>query len=128
METSKNTYIPGTCNIGPKEIQQRMAAGWIGLIATLVIGGVLFYLPITHWARLILFFPSAIGALGFLQSAFHFCVAFGMQGLFNMTEEAGKTESISQQEFRKQDKKKAVQIITYSVLIGVIVAIAAVYI
>ena len=124
---TKNTYMPGVCNIGPSEVKSRVAAGWIGLIATVAIGALLIYLPVSPWTRLVLFFPATIAALGFLQAAFHFCVAFGMDGLFNMSEEAGKTESVSQQEFRKQDKKKAVQIITYSVVIGVIVSIVAIF-
>ena len=126
--TTPNTYVPGTCNIGPEEIKMRTTAGWIGLAATVLIGALLVYLPVSHWTRLVLFFPAAIGALGFLQSAFHFCVAFGMEGLFNVSHEAGKTESVSQQEFRKADKRKAIQIIVYAVVIGILVALAAVYI
>lgn len=121
------TYVPGTCNIGPDEIKMRMTAGWFGVIATIVIGALLIYLPVTPWARLVLFFPATIGALGFLQGAFHFCVAFGMEGLFNVANPAGKTESVSQKEFRAADKKKAIQIIAYSVLIGIVVALGAVW-
>ncbi len=135
MTTTTTTpmYIPGTCNIGPEEIKMRRNAGWIGLVVTLLLGALLVYLSsmfpsFSPWIRLILFFPATLGALGFLQAAFHFCVAFGMEGLFNVSEEVGKKETVSQQEFRKQDKSKAIQIISYSVIIGLVVAIAAVYI
>jgi hypothetical protein len=127
---SKNSamYVPGTCNIGPEEIQTRMNAGWIGLIATLLIGEALLYLPVSPWVRLVVFFPAAVGALGFLQAAFQFCVAFGMNGLFNVSSAVGKTESVSQKEFRKQDQQKALQIIAYAVIIGAIIAVAFVYV
>ena len=126
--THQNVYVPGTCNIGPEEIKMRMTAGWIGLIITLVFGVFLVYVPVSPWFRLFLFFPATISALGFLQSAFHFCVAFGMEGLFNLSATPGKTESVSQQEFRKADKRKALLIITYSVWIGLVIAFGAVYI
>ena len=127
IQSSKATYVPGTCNIGPDEIKMRMTAGWFGIVATVVVGAILFDLPVSPWTRLVLFFPATIGALGFLQGAFHFCVAFGMEGLFNVTNPAGKTESVSQKEFRAADKKKAIQIIAYSVLIGIVVAVGAVW-
>jgi hypothetical protein len=126
--TTPNIYVPGTCNIGPEEIKMRTTVGWIALAATILIGTLLLYLPLSHWVRLVLFFPAVISALGFLQSAFHFCVAFGMEGLFNVEHAAGKTESVSQQEFRKADKRKAIHIIAYAVLIGILVAVVAVYI
>jgi hypothetical protein len=122
------TYVPGVCNIGPEEVKKRLVAGWFGLILTIVVVGVLIYTGVSPWWRLVVFFPVAIGALGFLQAAFHFCVAYGSEGLFNVSNEAGKTESVSQQEFRKKDQQKVTQIITYSVLIGIAVAVATVFI
>ena len=127
-DSPKNVYVPGTCNIGPEETKLRMAAGWIGLVITIVFFIFFIYLHITPWARLILFFPAALSAMGFLQAAFQFCVSFGMQGLFNVSNEAGKTETVSQREYRKADKRKAMLIIAYSVWIGVVIAFGAVYI
>jgi hypothetical protein len=123
----ENTYVPGTCNIGPDEIKQRKMAGWTGLILTVVIGVLLVFVGTPAWWRLVLFFPAVIGALGFLQAAFHFCVAYGTSGLFNVSNEAGKTETVSQKEFRKKDQQKSIKIITYSILIGLVVAIGSVY-
>ncbi len=113
------------CNIGPAEIQSRMNAGWFGLVLTILVGALLWYLPVSPWIRLVLFFPATIAALGFLQAAFHFCVAYGTQGLFSM---GSGTESVDQQEFRKKDQQKAIQIIGYSILIGFIVAFVSVFI
>jgi hypothetical protein len=122
------TYIPGVCNIGEEEIKLRNQAGWMFLIVTVIFGAFFYFLPgISPWLRLVIFFPAAISALGFLQAAFHFCVAFGTQGLFNVDHEAGKTESVSQAVFRKQDQRKAVLIIIYSLIIAAIVAAVAFY-
>ena len=54
----------------------------------------------------------------------HFCAYFGFASLFNFGD-VGKTDSVGQAEFRAKDKKKAWQIVIYSVLIGLAVAIIA---
>ena len=121
----QDKYIPGVCNIGPAEIKSRMQTGWFGLVLTVIIGALLFYLEASPVTRLVLFLPAFIGAIGFLQAYFHFCVAFGSQGLFNVANEAGKTESVTQQEFRKKDQQKVYKITIYSVLIAAVVAVVA---
>ena len=121
----KDKYIPGVCTIGPAEIKSRMQAGWFGLVLTVIIGALLFYLEASPVTRLVLFLPAFIGAIGFLQAYFHFCVAFGSQGLFNVANEAGKTESVTQQEFRKKDQQIVYKIMIYSVLIAAVVAVVA---
>ncbi|KND49204.1 MAG: hypothetical protein AB203_02290 [Parcubacteria bacterium C7867-008] len=115
-------YIPGVCNIGEEEVKGRIVSGWLGLILTIVIAAILVYLQATKWTYLVLFFPAFIGALGFLQGAFHFCVAFGTQGLFNVSQGMGHTESVSQAEYRSKDQKKVVLILVYSGIIAVIIA------
>jgi hypothetical protein len=121
MEKQPLKYIPGVCNIGPDEIQKRMFAGWLFLVITILLNVGLYYLHVAPIVRIVVFFPAWISALGF-----HFCVAFGTQGLFNVSSEAGKTESVSQQEFRKKDQQTATKIIIYSVIIGLVVAILTV--
>ena len=51
---------------------------------------------------------------------------FGFASLFNFGS-VGKTGSVEQAEFRANDRKKAWQIIIYSVIVGIIVAIVAYY-
>ena len=121
----QNTYTPGVCNIGPQEIQMRMRAGWLGLIATVVIGAFLFWLQAAPWTRLVLFLPAFVSVAGFIQAQMHFCVAFASKGLFNMDKAVGVTESVEKAEFRKADQKKAVLIWTYSLLAALVVAGAA---
>lgn len=118
-------YVPGVCNIGPAEIARRRRSGWIGLIATAVLWATLVALDAPPLLRLLTFFPAATAAAGFLQAAMHFCAYFGFSSLFNLGPEVGKTDSVEEAEFRKQDRRKAWQIVGYSVAVGLSVAVAA---
>ena len=124
METIQNKYIPGVCNIGDEEIKMRKRAGWGGLIATIILWGLFIWFNTPQIWRLTLFFPAMMSATGFLQAYMHFCAYFGFASLFNFGD-VGKTDSVGQAEFRAKDKKKAWQIVIYSVLIGLAVAIIA---
>jgi hypothetical protein len=124
METH-DKYIPGVCNIGRTETKRRAQAGWIGLIVAIILYGSLVYFGLPRVLRLILFFPAMMAAVGFLQARMHFCAYFGMRGVFNFSNEIGKIETVEEEDFRAMDKKRAHRIIIYSVIIGIIVAIAA---
>jgi hypothetical protein len=120
----KTEYIPGVCNIGPAEIGMRKRVGWLGLGLTILLWGIFLVLRVPAPWRLALFFPAALGASGFLQAAMHFCAGFGSRGLFNFGAEVGKTESVEQADFRRQDRRKARQIGLYSALIALAIAAA----
>jgi hypothetical protein len=124
--STKTEYIPGVCNIGKAEIRMRARFGWIGLGVTIVLWAVFLIFNVPAPWRLFLFVPAAGGATGFLQAALHFCAAFGMKGVFNFGSEVGKTDTVEQAEFRRKDLRKARMIGLYSLLIGVIVAMAGV--
>ena len=124
METIQDKYIPGVCNIGPAEIKKRMQAGWGGLIATAALWALFIWFSVAPAWRLLLFFPAMMSATGFLQAYMHFCVYFGFWNLFNFGD-VGKTDSVSQAEFRAKDRRRAWQIVIYSVLVGAAVAITA---
>ena len=120
----KNTYIPGVCNIGQDEIKKRKIGGWSGLILTIIFWGAFFIFPIPKVWALLIFFTAMMSAVGFLQAYMHFCVYFGFANLFNFGD-VGKTDSVSQAEFRKKDRTKAWSIITYAILISIIVTFVA---
>ena len=122
--TTKTEYVPGVCNIGPAEINKRRQGGWFGLAATVILWAAFLIFGIPAPWRLLLFFPAAMGATGFLQAAMHFCAGFGMRGVFNFGPKVGTTETVEQAEFRRKDRQKALQISLYSGLIGIAVAIA----
>ena len=122
--TTTTTYQPGVCNIGPAEIRQRRILGWIGLAFTVGFLVLAFAVGFPPAIRLIAFVPAVIGANGFLQGAFHFCVRFGTQGLFNFGD-LGKEEAVHEAEYRRLDQRKAIQIVVYAVLIALVVAVGA---
>ena len=122
METIQNKYITGVCNIGPEEIKKRKQAGWIGLVATVLLWAVFIWFDVAVPWRLLLFFPAMMSATGFLQAYMHFCAYFGFASLFNFGD-VGKTDSVSQAEFRAKDRRRAWQIVIYSILIGLAVAL-----
>jgi len=121
---TKQEYIPGVCNIGPAEINKRRQSGWVGLGVTILLWVAFWFFRVPAAWRLLLFFPAALSATGFLQAALHFCAGFGVLGVFNFGSEVGKTETVEQMDFRHKDQRKAFQIILYSVMIGIATAIA----
>ncbi len=124
---NKNEYVPGVCNIGNAEISNRKLIGWVGLVITIVLWILFSYLNLSAGTYLILFFPAFASSIGFTQAYSHFCVHFGMRGLFNFDSEIGKTKTIEQKEFRVKDRIQAVKILIYAMLISLIVTIIAFY-
>jgi hypothetical protein len=120
----KSEYVPGVCNIGPAEIRARRMAGWMGMGATFLLWVLFFIFRVPAPWRLTLFIPATMSAVGFLQAAMHFCAAFGVMGVFNFGPDVGKTDTVEQAEYRRQDRRKALSIIFYSGLIGIAVAAA----
>jgi hypothetical protein len=123
-----NEYVPGVCNIGRAEIRQRKLIGWVALAVTVGIWiafGVFAVAPI--W-RLSLIVPASIAATGFLQAAWHFCATFGVLGVSNFGPNVGKTDTVEQAEFRRQDRRTALKIFALSVLAGAVVTAAAYFI
>jgi hypothetical protein len=125
MENRSEQYIPGVCNIGPAEISRRRTTGWIGLVITIILWAFFIFFHVSTPWRLFLFFPSAFAGSGFIQAAMHFCSGFGMKGVFNFGNELYKTTSVEEKEFKAADRRKAFQIIGYSVIIGLIVTLIA---
>ena len=123
LKTS-NQYIPGVCNIGAAEIKKRKQAGWIGLVAIAMLWTLFIWFDAPHIWSLTLFFPTMMSAVGFLQAHMHFCAYFGFASLFNFGD-VGKTDSVGQAESRTKDRKKAWQIIIFSVIISAVIAILA---
>lgn len=121
---TQNKYVPGVCNIGTEEIKRRKQVGWIGLITTVVLWTLFIKLDIPSVWQLTLFFPAIMSATGFLQAYMHFCAYFGFASLFNFSD-LGKTDTVQQTEFRVKDRRRAWQIIIYSILISLVVTLIA---
>jgi hypothetical protein len=97
MDQYPNKYIPGVCNIGPAEIRARKLVGWCGLLVTVALWGLFAWQGVPAAWKWILFIPVFSSAIGF---------------------QAGRTDTISQAEFRKMDRGKALQILGCAALIA----------
>jgi hypothetical protein len=128
MTSAKEEYIPGACNIGRAEIKLRRALGWVALGTMVILWGLFIVVEAAAPWRLLLFFPAALAAAGFLQAAWHFCAKFGLGGAFNFGPDVGKTDTVKQTEFRMKDRRTALRIVGLSALAGVSVAAAAYFI
>lgn len=124
-KNSQQQYIPGVCNIGPAERRKRRMGGYLGLIVAIILLIVLIVIKAAWAWRLFLVLPLAAAASGFLQDALHFCAGFGMKGLYNVINSAGVTDNVELEEYRKKDRRKALQILWLSLLIGVVLTAAA---
>lgn len=118
-------YIPGVCNIGPAEIRRRRLVGYAGFGLTFAMIAVFYFYPIPDVLRLLVIIPALTGAMGFLQAWFHFCAKFGMSGVFNVSDDTVKTESVDQAEWRAKDRQKALNILTLSLIIAWVFALWA---
>jgi hypothetical protein len=125
MVTTGQEYVPGVCNIGPGEIKKRKALGWIGLIASIALWAAFVMLKVAALWRLTLFVPAMLAALGFLQSVWHFCAKYGLDGVFKFGRNVGKSVGPEQAEFRRKDRRTALTIIGFSALVGLATAAAA---
>jgi len=115
-------YVPGVCNIGPAEVTMRRRLGWIGLALTIGMGAAFIAMDTSRIWRIALFVPAVMAAAGFVQSAMHFCAAYGLMGLLNVGLSVGHAESVELAKFRRQDRRKAIVILGTSLAVGVAVS------
>lgn len=121
MSTTEE-YIPGVCNIGKEEVnQRRKAAVFAGLLLILIIA-VLLYLHADKLWRFFVFFPATSLGIGIQQWSNKFCVGFGLKGVFNF-KELGKTIPVEQHEMLKADRAKAIKMITIGIIAGLVITI-----
>jgi len=126
-DTAGTGYRPGTCNIGPAEVARRRLAGHVALGATVVVFVALAVIGAPPLVRLLVGLPAAAAASGYLQAWLKFCAGFGSVGVFNFGT-LGQTQQVEDAEARRRDRRKANQIGAASILVGIVVAVAAVLI
>jgi hypothetical protein len=119
-----NKYIPGVCNIGREEINQRKLVGMIGLVITVVTLFLLTFFNASFGLKLIVIIPAILSSMGFLQARAHFCVFYGWASLFNF-DSLGKKNKVEKDEYVLLDRKKSLRIVLYSLLIGLMTGIVA---
>lgn len=124
--TLEEKYISGSCNIGKLEIVQRRRIGYIGLIITLLFLIIylflIFIIELEPLIGLLIFLPTFISAIGFIQARQNFCAAYGLGKRYNVGVVLGLTSSIEDRESQIKDRNKAIKIILQSFLVGIIVS------
>lgn len=123
--SAEGPYTPGHCNIGAEEIARRRRFGHLGLAITFVLLIALVAVGAPREARLILFFPAAGSAIGYLQARLRFCAAFGLLGIFNFGPRGG-FEKIVDGAALRDDRRRAWEIVLASAMVGAAVAVTAV--
>jgi hypothetical protein len=118
-------YIAGVCNIGPAETARRRRVGERGALAAGLLLVLLRVMGAPRAWRLLVFFPAAVSAAGYLQAARHFCANFGWRGVFNFGA-LGSVEQVAVAAARAEDRRQALQIAAQSGAIGLGVALLAV--
>ena len=111
-------YIAGSCNIGNGEVRRRKFVALIGAAITLTTATTLFITDQSRVARLSIFIPAIIFAIGFVQSRKKFCLAYGLVGTFNFGG-LGDVKRVQSQEDRKADRKTALSILAQSAMLAV---------
>ena len=111
-------YVPGACNIGSREILRRRVVGIAALVFAMVSGYTLLAADeIGRTARLGIFFPLLVSAIGFIQARNKFCLAYGLAGTFNFGK-IGDMERVFDAESKKSDRRKAISILIQAALIA----------
>ncbi len=122
--TAAAPYRPGSCNIGPAEIARRQQAGHAGALVTAAALAALVGLGAPRRARLVLVLPAAGAASGYLQARLRFCAGFGSRGIFNFGD-LGEGQIVVDPLDRARDRRRAIEIGTASLAIGIAFATGA---
>ncbi|WP_437185485.1 hypothetical protein SH668x_002592 [Planctomicrobium sp. SH668] len=120
--STQQEYIPGQCNIGNREIRARIWMGIAFSLLTIASSAILVVLKAPPVVRALTFFPAMLAALGILQAAFRFCVAYGLLGVFNVGADMNRTDTVEQAASRRRDRWRATWIIALSIVIAFLVS------
>ena len=118
-------YIAGVCNIGPAETARRRRVGERAALGALGLLILLRALRAPRAWRLLVFFPAAASAAGYIQAGRRFCAAYGWRGVLNFGA-LGEVVSVEEAAAREEDRRLAMRIGAQSAAIGLVVALAAV--
>lgn len=119
-------YQPGVCNIGRAEQRKRYGLGLVGSALTVLITALIFLQFLPGAAIFGVFIASFMACEGLFQGYLNFCAGFATKGIYDISSSGGEKEDVEDEEARKKDKIKALQIHLYS-LTGALTATAFVY-
>ena len=110
-----DTYIPGTCNLGKAEVRRRQFVAFLGLALSIFSAFGLW--QGSTLARLTIFLPLFVFAVGFVQSRRKFCMAYGFAGAFNLGR-LGELSRVQDPADRAADRKTALSILGQAALLA----------
>jgi hypothetical protein len=94
------------CNINAAEVAYRKKAMWFGVVTSLVLFVILLLLGVTWWLSVpLLFIPVYIGAIGYLQVRYRFCVSYGASGQQH-ADDNGVVQTVTDSTAQSADKAK----------------------
>ena len=110
-------YVAGSCNIGNGEVRRRQVVALVGAVISITSLIGLLSSDAARGARLSLFIPLMVFAIGFIQSRKKFCLAYGFMGTFNFGK-LGQISRVSDSISKKADRKTATIILVQSLLLA----------
>lgn len=116
-------YVPGKCNIGARERNNRYIIGASGNIAAALAVGVTVYYELPSYVAIFSYIPFFLGFEGVFQALTGFCVHYAQKGVY---EKDGELEEVESEEDHEKDFRKAMRIHAAS-LIAAGVSTAIVY-
>ncbi len=119
---SSDTYIPGTCNIGKGEIRRRQFVALVGTVLSVVTLVSLISASAAPSARLGIFIPLSVAAIGWVQSRKKFCLAYGFMGTFNFGK-LGQLSKVSDKSALAADRKTGLSILAQSLALAAILTL-----
>lgn len=120
LEPAPGDYRAGTCNIGPREIAKRRAAGIAGIAAAVVLGVVLVAIDAPQIARAIVVFPLWGAIISLEQARRKFCAGFAYAGIRSVSG-SDATESVGDPADLARDRAVARWLVAYcgSIALGI---------
>ncbi|MBM3698296.1 MAG: hypothetical protein FJW82_00290 [Actinobacteria bacterium] len=106
-------YVAGSCNIGKGEIKRRQTIALIGVFLIFFSASTILGTDQGRSARISIFIPAMIFAVGFIQARKKFCLAYGLAGTFNFGK-LGSISKVQNEEDKKADRKTAINILIQS--------------
>ena len=119
---SSDTYIPGMCNIGKGEIRRRQFVALVGTVLSVIALIGFISTSATPSARLSIFIPLSVAAIGWVQSRKKFCLAYGFMGTFNFGK-LGQLSKVSDKSALAADRKTALSILAQSLALAAILTL-----
>ena len=115
-------YVPGSCNIGKREIRRRQIVALIGLFFSTSALITLLTTNAPRGARFAIFFPLLVASIGWVQSRRKFCLAYGFMGTFNFGK-LGQISRVSDKASLAADRKTALTILGQSLTLAAVLTL-----